>query len=120
MALKQKVAQNKVPLTIFQGCKFERYFRSRMEDGSYRDFTGVTAACSFVPAVSGDAVEADITVTTLDGESALLLKLTGSDTQDMEIKEYAWNIKIIPAGGDDDDAEYYVGGIANVVKETTP
>lgn len=118
---KRTYGQNQVPLTIFQGCKFERVFRSRLEDGSYRDFTGVTATCHFVPANgSGDSVEASVTVTTSEGHSALRLVVVASDTQDMEEKPYRWNIKIIPSGGDDDDAEYLVGGIATVVVETTP
>lgn len=120
MPAKQTFAQNQVPLRIFQGCRFERTFRQRMSDGTYRVFTGVTATCSFVPQLSGDSVEATVTVTTLDGESALAVVIPASDTQTMEIKEYRWNIKIIPAGGDADDAEYLVGGIATVIEETTP
>lgn len=110
-----KTGQNQVPLTIFQGCKIERFFRSRMEDGSYRDFTGMTTICSFVPSLNGDTVEVDVEVTEFQGQSALQLTLPGSVTQDMEIKDYRWSIKLVPAGGDEeDDAEYFVGGIATV------
>lgn len=117
-----KVDSDHVRWEIRQGRNFVRTFAIRNSDGSYRDFTGSTISCSFTPQ-GGSAVAATCSIvdhpTTGDVNAGVRIRLPGTVTDAMLVMTYSFDIKIIPPGGTDDDAETPFSGTARVLQEVT-